>query len=46
MTLIVHGDSNLNTQVIWAREPELELELVSEYLIAPKLEPELEVVMT
>ena len=33
VTLIVHGDSDLNTLVTWAGEPEL----MSEYLIAPEL---------
>ena len=33
--LIVHGDSDLNTQVAWTGEPEL----VGEYLIAPEVKP-------
>ena len=39
MTLIVHGDSDLNTQETWAGEAELEL--VGEYLLAPELVPKL-----
>ena len=51
MTLAVHEDSDLNTKLTWAGEPELkgeyliapelELELVGEYLITLKLEQEL-----
>ena len=43
MTLVVHGDSDLNTQVTRAGELEvvgeysIALELVSDYLITPEL---------